>query len=148
MEICSPISLWEPLTKQFYTKCQCLSDLQSSQSAWSMAAPISVGPRPSSWQHIRDGHPERQAFRANPCGGRSEYFHHSLASHRKRQKADSRSTLSSWGARLSWQELLQVSYLHCGHRAEIRQSSQRQRSCTLITLQNGHFKGLMETFHE
>jgi hypothetical protein len=39
--------VWEPLTKQFYSECQLSGDQPSSQSAWSTAALISIGPCPA-----------------------------------------------------------------------------------------------------
>jgi hypothetical protein len=39
----SSAQVWEPPTKQFYPECQPSSDLQSSQSVRSIAAPISIG---------------------------------------------------------------------------------------------------------
>jgi hypothetical protein len=56
------VGVWEPPTKQIYSKCQSSSDLPSSQSARSIITPISTGPRVANWQYIRDGHLERQAF--------------------------------------------------------------------------------------
>jgi hypothetical protein len=51
--------LWEPSTKQFYSKCQSSRDLPSSQSARSTAAPSCIGSCPASRQSVTDGHPER-----------------------------------------------------------------------------------------
>jgi hypothetical protein len=48
------MSMWEPPTKQFYPKCQSPRVLPSSQSTWSIAAPICIGSRPTSRQSIRD----------------------------------------------------------------------------------------------
>jgi hypothetical protein len=47
--------LCEPPTKQFYSECQSSNDLPSSQSARSIVAPISVGPRPANRQCVREG---------------------------------------------------------------------------------------------
>jgi hypothetical protein len=57
---------------------------------------ISIVPRPASQQCIRDGHLERQAFRANLCGGESEYLHRSPTSHKRWRSLIWDSKIWSW----------------------------------------------------
>jgi hypothetical protein len=73
------MDMWEPPTKQFSFIHMSYGDLSAILSVLRPAEPTSIGPRPASWQRIRDGHPERQESEGtSPVSSYIEWTEHTI----------------------------------------------------------------------